>query len=99
MMSNVAGRQVLSAAIYMTFPAWGNHNEIHTCRQGSTRTTRSIRPMVIDARIGRLVRWDDANWYVTHFKPDPTRLMKLSRATWPTCHAIVGHIVGKCAPT
>jgi hypothetical protein len=49
--------------------------------------------------IGRLVRWDDANWYVTHFKPDPDKVMKLSRATWPTYHAIAGHIVGKCAPT
>jgi hypothetical protein len=32
-------------------------------------------------------------------KPDPDKVMKLSRATWPTCHAIAGHIVGKCAPT
>jgi hypothetical protein len=43
--------------------------------------------------IGELVRWDDATWYIKHYKPDPDKVMKLSRSAWPTCHLVIGWYV------
>ena len=40
--------------------------------------------------LAELVTWDDANWYIRHLRPDPEKIMRLSRTWWPTAHVVVG---------
>jgi phage repressor protein C with HTH and peptisase S24 domain len=40
--------------------------------------------------LARLIVWDDLNWYVRHFNPDPERVMRLERKYWPTAHVVMG---------
>jgi hypothetical protein len=40
--------------------------------------------------LAELVTWDDTNWYIRHFRPDPEKIMRLSRTWWPTAHVVVG---------
>jgi hypothetical protein len=40
--------------------------------------------------LAELVTWDDTHWYIRHLRPDPEKIMRLSRTWWPTAHVVVG---------